>query len=135
MTHRTVILSDIADYLACEDDSEDERAEQRELRNRRLSRFPHSVMLQVAFPELDFIIRWCWMHFGPRNGECTQEYSEYRVCEKGNPHAHEGVWTDHWFTKTEYNFGFNEWYFATRQDFDTFKQQVPSFNWGEHYPK
>lgn len=135
MTHRTVILSDIGDYLACEDDSLEERAEQHELRNECLLRSPHAVMLQVAYPELDFINRWCWLQFGPRDGECTQHDSEYRVCDADDSHAHDGIWTDRWFTKTEYTFGFNEWYFANKPDHDTFIQHIPSFNWGEHYPK
>jgi hypothetical protein len=135
MTHQTVVLSDIRDYLRCECDREDERAEQLELRNQRRSRFPHVVILQVAFPELDFINRWCWLHFGPRDGECTQKHSEYRVCDTEDSHAHDGTWTDHWFVKTEYDFGFNEWYFANRREYDSFIQHIPSFNWGEHYPK
>ena len=129
MMHQTVVLSDIDDYLRCEND-----AEELELRNQRLSRFPHPVMLQVSYAELDFINRWCWLRFGPRCGDCTQRDSEYRVCEAGHPHSHDGVWTDHWFAKTEYNYGFNEWYFANRLDYDAFLENVPSFNWGEHYP-
>ena len=135
MTHQTVRLADIGDYLASEDDSAAEQAEQSQLRNERLSRFPYAAMLQVAFPELDFINRWCWLQFGPRDGECTQQQSKYRVCEKVMAHAHEGRWTDYWFTKTAYNYGFNEWYFVNSQDFDKFIRHVPDFNWGEHYPK
>lgn len=135
MTHQTVVLSNIDHYLCCGGDSDHERAELLELRQQQLSRFPHSVMLQVAFPELDFINRWCWLSFGPRDGDCTQKDSEYRVCHSEPPHSHEGVWTDRWFTKTDYNFGFNEWYFANKLNCDTFIQHISSFNWGEHFPK
>jgi len=135
MTHHTAILSSIDDYLACEDDSAEERAEQNLLRNERLLRFPHAVMLQVAFPELDFAHRWCWANFGPRDGDCTQQYSEYRACDIEEPHSHTGVWMDHWFTKTDYNFGFNEWYFAKRSDYNQFATNIANLNWGDNFPK
>ena len=48
-------------------------------------------------------------------------------------HSHSGAWTDHWFLKTDYDFGFNEWYFARQADYDLFLQNVANFNWGERY--
>ncbi len=135
MTYRTAILSTIDDYLGAEDDSDEERAKQSLLRNNRLLRFPHAVMLQLAYPELDFVNRWCWENFGPRDGDCTQYQSEYRVCDIDGQHAHSGVWVDHWFTKTDYDFGFNEWYFAAKCDYDRFLMHIPNINWGENYAK
>ena len=101
----------------------------------RLTRFPYSVMLQVAYPELDFANRWCWQHFGPPHGECLQFQSEYCACDVEPKHCHMGVWTEFWFAKTDYNFGFNEWYFMEKSHFERFLASVPSINWGEHYPK
>jgi hypothetical protein len=135
MTHKTAILTDFDCYLASDDDSLEDRSEQRSLRDERLLHYPHAIMLQVAFPELDFVNRWCWMNFGSRDGDCTQKYSQYRVCQIDEPHSHSGVWTDHWFVKTEYDFGFNEWYFANDADYNAFLQNVPNINWGENYPK
>jgi len=37
--------------------------------------------------------------------------------------------------KTDYDFGFNEWYFAESEDCDFFVANVDKINWGEHYPK
>jgi len=65
MTHQTVVLSSYEAYLASENESPED-----EERHRRLSRCPYSVMLEVAFPELDFANRWCWQRFGPAHGEC-----------------------------------------------------------------
>jgi hypothetical protein len=135
MSLRTVTVSSFEEYLAGGDDSIDERAAQKADRDERLARFPYAVMLKLSFPELDFAHRWCWHHFGPCDGECTQRYSEYRVCERGDPHSHAGKWTSHWFIKTDYDFGFNEWYFAASADRDLFLANVGQFNWGEHYPK
>ncbi|WP_442485513.1 hypothetical protein [Aeoliella sp. SH292] len=135
MSHQTVEASSFEEYLASDDDSLEDRAAQEVDRNERLSRFPYSVMLKVAFPERDFANRWCWQHFGPCDGECTQQYSEYRACHRNESHSHVGNWTSHWFVKTDYNFGFSEWYFAESVDRDRFVANVDSVNWGEHFPK
>ena len=134
MNHRTVILSSFDAYLASEDKSREERASQQSARNQRLVCFPFALMLQVSFAELDFANRWCWTRFGPANGECAQMDSEYRVCQIDKPHSHSGVWMTHWFVKTDYNFGFNEWYFVDQARHDLFLAFVPKINWGENYP-
>ncbi len=133
MTHKTAILTHFDSYFACNEATLEDRSEELALRQQRLQLFPHAAMLQVAFPELDFVNRWCWMNFGSRHGECTQRYSQYRVCDIEMPHCHSGVWTDHWFLKTDYDFGFNEWYFAREADYNLFLQNVANFNWGERY--
>lgn len=130
MTYQTVVLSSFEAYLASENESPDD-----EERDNRLSRFPYSVMLQVAFAELDFANRWCWQRFGPAHGECHQCQSEYPACTVALPHCHTGVWTHCWFAKTEYNFGFNEWYFSDESHYQLFLASVPSINWGEKFPK
>ena len=136
MTYQTVILSSIEACLSSgEYPSLEERAEEELSRNQRLSRFPYAVMLQLAFPELDFANRLCWQEFGPADGECTQRFSQYRVCQIDVPHSHSGVWADYWFVKTDYDFGFNEWYFADQSHYDLFLKYVPKINWGESYPK
>lgn len=134
MSHRTVVLSTFDDYLAGECTPEGMAEEKRD-RNERMSRFPYAVMLQVSFPEMDFADRWCWHRFGPRDGECTQPGSEYPVCPFKERHAHSGTWTSHWFAKTDYNFGFNEWYFAESAAREQFLTSVSEINWGENFPK
>lgn len=136
MSHRTVILSSFEAYLACEGwFSPEERVEEARARETRLARFPHTVMLQVAFPEIDFANRWCWQRFGPADGECMQHASEYCACDGAGRHTHAGTWTSHFWGKTDYNFGFNEWGFAERADRDRFLASVAEINWGEKYPK
>lgn len=130
-----MVTSSFEEYLAICDASDDERAEEHFARQARMLRFPFAVMLQVSYPELDFVDRWCWHHFGPSNGECTQRDSEYRVCDRAEPHSHSGRWVSHWFRKIDYDFGFNEWYFAASTDRDVFLANVDEFNWGEHFPK
>jgi hypothetical protein len=135
MAHRTIVVSSIQEYLASDDDSVEERIAQNADRIQRLIRFPHSVMLKVSLPELDYADRWCWQQFGPCDGECKQRHSEYPACSRTELHSHIGRWTSHWFVKTDYNFGFNEWYFSQRADQDLFLAIVDNINGGEHYPR
>ncbi|WP_254513120.1 hypothetical protein [Anatilimnocola floriformis] len=135
MSYRTVEAASFEEYLASDDDSVEDRASQKIERNERLLRFPFSVMLKVSFPELDFANRWCWQNFGPGDGECTQSYSRYRVCDRKDRHTHEGRWASHWFVKTDYDFGFNEWYFVASRDHELFVANIANINWGENFLK
>ncbi|MGL6076356.1 MAG: hypothetical protein ACRC8S_19560 [Fimbriiglobus sp.] len=129
MSFRTVVIARFEDYLATGEDSPEQQGD----RQQRLSRFPYTVILKLSYPELDFANRWCWQQFGPRDGYCTQRSSEYPACDLQKQHSHAGEWTTHFFVKTDYNFGFNEWYFARSEDRDQFLANVPDIHWGEKY--
>lgn len=137
MTHRTVVLSSFDDYLALDYlwITQEQKEELITERNERLSRFPFSVILQVAYPELDFANRWCWQNFGPTDGECLQKQSQYPACNLETPHSHSGNWITCWIDKIDYDFGFNEWCFCRESDRDLFLEYLPMINWGEKYPK
>lgn len=135
MVYRTVIASS---YDACISECPAlaaDRVLEKAARQERMSRFPFTVMLQVSFPELDFANRWCWSRFGPSDGECQQMHSEYRSCTESMPHTHIGCWSSYWFEKTDYDFGFNEWYFESSFHRDLFTANLSKINWGEHYEK
>jgi len=138
MTHRTWIRDTFDAYLESEhplqlEGSAAARAEEARERNMRLAAFPHSVLLQVSYPEMDFANRWCWQQFAPSDGLCLQSHSEYPACTKNGEHAHKGTWTTHWLAKTDYDFGYNEWYFANQPDLDQFVAYLPEVNWGEKF--
>ncbi len=135
MTHQTASLSSFDEYLLLNYLSDTEKAEQIEDRSKRLARYPYSVILTLAFPEVDFANRWCWQNFGPEDGECHQYASEYPACSIKGSHHHLGSWMSYWIEKTEYNFGFNEWCFRDAADRDSFLKQVPLIHWGENFPK
>ena len=120
-------------FPARESGSAEARATEIEERETRLAAFPYEVVLQLAYPQMDFATRWCWQQFGPANGECLQYSSEYPACHLGSGHAHEGRWLTKWLAKTDYDFGFNEWCFAKQADRDKFLEFVPSITWGETY--
>jgi hypothetical protein len=139
MPHRTAELSDFESYLAVEYPSTQPNApEAREAelleRQLRLKRFPHEVVLKVAFPELDYANRWCWQQFGPPNGECFDRHSRYPSCSLEDSHSHEGGWLTHWLVKTDYDFGYNEWCFSEQEHRDRFLKFFPEIHWGEGWP-
>jgi hypothetical protein len=139
MTRRTAVQCSYADFLAFEYAGTSDaviaaRTAEIQEREDRLAAFPHSVVLQVAYPELDFANRWCWHRFGPAHGECHQASSEYAACDLRTSHAHVGSWLSHWLVKTDYDFGFNEWCFAQPEGRDRFLDFVPQINWGEGWP-
>lgn len=96
--------------------------------------FPYDVVLQLAYPQVDFANRWCWQQFGPAHGECLEYSSEYPACLEKEKHRHEGRWLTHWLAKTDYDFGFNEWRFVQQADRDKFLAFVPHITWGENFP-
>lgn len=121
--------------------------------------FPHVVMVECDYPDLNVAIRWCWKCFGPEHGEC-RTYSEYPACPiilaterqgvRGGPdgkvykikeydrdvapHTHTGKWLAEFLEKTDYDHGFAQFCFQVEADSAKFVQQVPSFDWGENYP-
>lgn len=139
MTHKTFKLVRYEQFLAEEFPagalSETALATELDERNACLADFPHSVLLALAYPELDFAMRWCWEQFGPADGPCTQIGSAYPACALAQPHEHRGRWRTRWLAKTDYDFGCNEWYFALNDDRVRFVQFLPQLNWGEHYPR
>lgn len=135
MTYQTVVLSSFEAYLSSEYRGAAYRSSDFECRNETLSHFPYPVMLELSFGELDYANRWCWRRFGSPRGECFNTQSDYPMCSIQTPHCHSGTWVHEWFEKTEYNFGFNEWYFSSTSQMQQFLDFVPLINWGEHLPK
>jgi hypothetical protein len=132
--YRTIVASSFERYVAefgvTSGGLVDETAE-RELRK---SRFPFALMLELSFAELDFANRWCWQQFGAPDGECLDRSSDYRVCHIEHDHSHIGKWCWNWFGKTDYNFGFCEWYFSDQDDLRRFEAFLPEICWGEKHP-
>ncbi len=135
MSFKTVILSSLENYVASCANSAEYPESDLEERKLLLLKFPYPVMLELSFAEHDNANRWCWRQFGPNDGPCCQDQSEYRVCHIEGSHEHAGVWTLKWFEKTEYNFGFCEWYFGAAKHAQALLEFVPCLDWGENYPK
>jgi hypothetical protein len=122
-----------------------------------LAQFPYGTVVECDFPEWDVANRWCWQNFGPRHGECWG-HVEYATCPLVLPtehvvkiqvrgkeyelkryssvpkHNHVGIWTTHWFGKTEYDHGFGEFCFCNEDHKAKFLEYVPHVDWGENFP-
>jgi hypothetical protein len=133
MPPRTVVVSSFAKYLADSPERTEPFSDETEARNLRKLRFPYSLMLELSFAEYDFTNRWCWQQFGAADGDCQEKDSQYRTCHVDHDQSHIGPWCCHWFAKTEYNFGYCEWYFFAEEDLKRFEAFVPRICWGEKY--
>ena len=67
---------------ASEVEAHDKRiAERDEKRKASMQDFPFTVILEGAYPEHDFVSRWCWQNIGPiQCDECHETSSEYPGC-------------------------------------------------------
>lgn len=135
MTYQTYKQSSFEEYCRSGEESAESIAESILFRERMLATFPCALMLEVSYPEMDYANRWCWQQFGPADGDCNQKYSEYPACLDHVAHTHQGRWTTSWFVKTDYDFGFNEWYFQSDADLAAFLAWLPNLNWGEKFPQ
>lgn len=138
MKYRTARMSSFEEYLETTDESVEDVVQARTLREATLARLSRPVMLESAYPEMDYANRWCWRNLGPQHGECFESRSgskpsDYPICMIESPHCHAGRWSIRWFEKTDYDFGFAEWYFSTESDRDQFLQFEPAIHWGEKY--
>ena len=109
MILRTWVRGEFDGYLESQyplrgEGSEVARAEETQDRDTRSADFPHSVLLQASYPEIDYANRWCWQQFGPSDGWCLQRHSEYPACSMNGEHEHKGTWMTHWLAKTDYDF-------------------------------
>ena len=93
-----------------------------------LAKFPFSIMTLTAIDDIDFANFWLWNKFGPCNGSCHQSTSAFKACDVHVYHDHVGSWCCHFFAKTGYDFGFNEWYFDNKPSLILFKKFITKFN-------
>jgi hypothetical protein len=131
---RTIVVSSFERYVAEFGGTSDWLVDERAERDLRKSRFPFSLMLELSFAELDFVNQWCWQQFGAADGQCLDKSSNDPICQIKEEHSHAGKWCWNWIEKTDYNFGFCEWYFSDQDDLSRFKALLPEICWGEKHP-
>ncbi len=85
-------------------------------RNKILLDFPYSVILKLFYQQIDFADWLLWQILGDKYGYCNQEQSDIPACKITGKHKHNGVWTSFWLAKTDYDYGFNEWFFKNKED-------------------
>ena len=135
MTLKTLKISSIDSYLACEDDSPEARDFANREREDRLHQFPYAVMLEWPFRNSTPRIAGVGNALAQWMARARKGIPEYKACSDETEHRHIGKWTSHWFVKTDYDFGYNEFYFVEQADRDLFLAHLSDIHWGEHYPK
>lgn len=108
-------------------------AQMSECRAKIQQNYPHSIILALFYPQMDFADRWCWQQFGSPQGVCSDRYSEYPSCTETGEHQHTGKWQTHWWGKVGYDFGYNEYFFAQQADYEAFCAFIPQICFGELY--
>ena len=128
-------LSSLDEYLETTDESRSQLIDYFKARTKRVEKFPHIAMLQVGFIQRDVANRWCFQQWGLADGECQEMHSSYPCCEIENNHSHDdGTWMSVFLAKTDYDYGFNEWYFETEAQRNEFVANLPSIDHGEKFP-
>jgi hypothetical protein len=54
----------------------------------------------------------------------TKEWEDVCYKEEEEQHGHEGIWTFFWLGKTNYDYGFGEYYFQKESDRDRFLEVI-----------
>ncbi len=92
-------------------------------RNEILFKFPYSIILKLFYHQIDFADWILWQILGEVYGVC--QYSDIPACKiKGN-HKHNGTWISYWLAKTDYDYGFNEWFFKKKKDINILTEIIP----------
>lgn len=74
-------------------------------RQSELKVFPYSVIVEGDYSEVEMAQDWCSQNIG----------------EKGK------VWSDIWYGKIDYDYGFQEFFFETEENREKFANSVPTF--------
>ncbi len=104
------------DYLIGNDNKQEFLKRKIKERNNILLDFSHSIILKLSYHQLDFANWLLWQILGEVYGYCG--YSNFPMCKIKGEHKHNGIWAIYWLAKTNYDYGFNEWFFKQKEDSD-----------------
>lgn len=84
--------------------------------------FQFSVIVEGAIVEYSMAIDWCIKNIGIRN---TNLRKFYENAEQEN--IKNGQWTEIWYDKIGYDYGFSEFFFKNEEDLKKFKSEISNF--------
>jgi len=90
-------------------------------RESRRCDFPHTLMALLGYDLMDMAKQWCQDQWGP--GGDTYEDRPYQPQEN-----QAFLWLTCWMMKTEYDYGFCEWYFREPSHLEQFVAHIQSCN-------
>src|SRR5581483_8404845 len=86
------------------------------------------VIVEGAYPEFDMATKWCIDRIGPTDEtnnwkEIKSKTGDYEPIQ----FVKNGHWSNLWFDKIGYDYGFSEFYFKEDKDLRAFTEALPSF--------
>lgn len=86
--------------------------------------FPYTTTVKWDWDTREMEVVWCAQVFGPREGECD----EPRCCplskKRLRVHSHRGLWKSIWLGKTDYDFGYEMFFFKNKATRDVFEREI-----------
>lgn len=92
---------------------------------------PYTTTVKWMYVAMDDALPWCWQVFGPKDGLCVDSECCPLVLaygrEKVKAHSHQGTWTSIWLGKTDYDFGYEKFFFKYEAARDVFEKYFRGF--------
>lgn len=85
-----------------------------------------SIVTEGACPELEMAVTWCLDNIGQRSSEIGENCNYRRLGEISRKQPGNS-WNELWYGKTEYDYGFSEFFFENESDLNAFELQVSNF--------
>lgn len=92
-------------------------------RTRIIKEMRFRVVTEGSCDELSMAVQWCLDNVGKRKDAIGENYN-FRKLDENSPN---GLWTELWYGKTGYDYGFSEFFFQNENDLNNFVLQIPNF--------
>lgn len=92
-------------------------------RDKILKDLTFSIVTEGLSDELLMAVQWCLDNIGKRKDSIGENYN-FRKLHENTP---DGLWTELWYGKTGYDYGFSEFFFQNENDLNNFVLQIPNF--------
>lgn len=89
-------------------------------RNKINKKFSFSIVVEGLCDELSVAVQWCLDNISRRNISVGEDYI-FRKLKENSP---DGLWTELWYGKTDYDYGFSEFFFKNQEDLSKFERQI-----------
>lgn len=99
-----------------------------------LKNFPASIVIEGSLLEIKVAINWCLGRIGNRNTN-FRNYDEGTIggygyssikSEREKGRVFNGLWTSLWYLKTDYDYGFFEFFFKDKNSLAAFTLELPN---------
>lgn len=92
--------------------------------NKIIKDMSFSIVTEGLSDELSMAVQWCLDNIGKRKNIIGEDYN-FRKLQESTP---DGLWTELWYGKTGYDYGFSEFFFKHENDLNNFILQITNFH-------